>query len=80
MEVAIKTLNADHMNQGKDEFLREAKVMMNLHHPCIVKLIGICEGPPIMLVCYTLCYYILNTTCSCSFKSWCFGHYIFFTA
>lgn len=48
--VAIKTLNEQHMSSGKDEFLREAQVMVKLDHSCIVKLIGICQGPPLMLV------------------------------
>ena len=36
--------------RAKDDFLREAKVMAGLDHPCIVKLVGVCEGPPLMLV------------------------------
>ena len=32
------------------EFLREARVMSGLNHPCIVKLLGVCLGPPLILV------------------------------
>lgn len=49
--MAIKTLNEQNMSSGKEEFLREAQVMVKLNHPCIVTLIGICQGPPLMLVC-----------------------------
>ncbi|CAG0896849.1 unnamed protein product [Cyprideis torosa] len=33
-----------------EEFIREAETMMALDHPCIVRLVGICEGPPVMMV------------------------------
>lgn len=39
--VAIKTLHSQHVDTNKDEFLREARVMMDLNHQCIVRLIGI---------------------------------------
>ncbi len=32
------------------EFLREARIMSGLDHPCIVRLIGVCLGPPLILV------------------------------
>ncbi|EDW79672.1 uncharacterized protein Dwil_GK17895 [Drosophila willistoni] len=47
-EVAIKTLRDEHSN--KDEFLREASVMMRLEHKCIVRLIGISKGEMLMMV------------------------------
>ncbi|XP_041483640.1 tyrosine-protein kinase HTK16-like [Lytechinus variegatus] len=50
VKVALKTLHADHLQTGQKEFLREAKVMCGLDHPCIVKLMGVCLGPPMMLV------------------------------
>ena len=50
VDVAIKTLHEEHMASNKDSFLSEAKIMVKLTHPYIVKLIGICQGPPLMLV------------------------------
>ncbi|CAB4029667.1 Tyrosine- kinase HTK16, partial [Paramuricea clavata] len=50
MEVALKTLHPDKITQGEQEFLREAQVMSGLNHPCIVKLLGVCLGPPLILV------------------------------
>lgn len=50
MEVAIKTLRVDAMGHGEQEFMREAKIMITLNHPCIVKLIGVSKGKPMMLV------------------------------
>nr|XP_040564641.1 LOW QUALITY PROTEIN: tyrosine-protein kinase Shark-like [Lepeophtheirus salmonis] len=47
--VAIKVLNEMGERQTKD-FLREANVMMSLDHPCVVQLIGISCGPPILMV------------------------------
>ncbi|XP_072035066.1 tyrosine-protein kinase HTK16-like isoform X2 [Amphiura filiformis] len=49
-KVALKTLHQDQLQTGKKEFLREAKVMCGLDHACIVKLLGVCMGPPLMLV------------------------------
>lgn len=53
--VAIKTLLA-HASEddpsessSRAEFLREADVMMRLEHPCVVRLIGLCAGPPLMM-------------------------------
>lgn len=49
--VALKTLLTDHMHTSQqNEFLREAKVMCSLNHKCIVRLLGVCVGPPMMLV------------------------------
>ncbi|XP_034945799.1 tyrosine-protein kinase Shark [Chelonus insularis] len=48
--VAIKTLRDSHNNVTREEFLREAQLMMNLNHHCIVKLIGFSEGPPMLMV------------------------------
>ncbi len=33
--------------------MQEAKIMVKLDHPCIVKLIGVSMGPPVMLVSRT---------------------------
>lgn len=41
--VAIKTLHDEHCKANRDEFLREASVMIRLRHHCIVRLIGICK-------------------------------------
>jgi tyrosine-protein kinase len=49
-DVAIKTLHQEHVAANRDEFLREAKVMIGLNHHCIVKLIGISKGPPLLMV------------------------------
>ena len=51
MDVAVKTLRVDAMGHGEQEFMREAKIMVTLNHPCIVKLIGVSKGKPMMLVC-----------------------------
>ena len=50
VDVAIKTLREEYSVSGKATFLAEAEVMVTLSHPCIVSLIGVCEGPPLMLV------------------------------
>ncbi len=50
MEVAVKTLRVDAMGHGEQEFMREARIMVTLNHPCIVKLIGVTKGKPMMLV------------------------------
>ncbi|XP_064105314.1 tyrosine-protein kinase Shark-like isoform X1 [Macrobrachium nipponense] len=49
IEVAIKTLHIDD-NVHKESFLKEAEVMMNLNHLYIVKLVGVCHGPPLAMV------------------------------
>ncbi|KAK4312305.1 hypothetical protein Pmani_016258 [Petrolisthes manimaculis] len=49
IEVAVKMLhNDDKVN--KQNFLKEAEVMMNLNHLYIVKLVGVCHGPPVAMV------------------------------
>lgn len=48
--VAIKTLREEQAYYDRDEFVREACVMMKLRHPCVVKLIGISYGPPLSMV------------------------------
>ncbi|GAB6021261.1 hypothetical protein CHUAL_003875 [Chamberlinius hualienensis] len=49
-EVAVKTLRDESIHEGQACFTKEAAVMMNLDHPCIVKLLGFSLGPPMMLV------------------------------
>ncbi|XP_077988319.1 tyrosine-protein kinase HTK16-like [Glandiceps talaboti] len=49
-QVALKTLHKEHIQHGTPEFLREAEIMVGLNHPCIVKLHGIVDGPPMMMV------------------------------
>ncbi|XP_063973343.1 tyrosine-protein kinase Shark isoform X2 [Diachasmimorpha longicaudata] len=48
--VAIKTLRDTHSIVTREEFLREARLMMTFDHHCIVKLIGFSEGPPLLMV------------------------------
>ena len=85
-KVALKTLHADQLQTGKKEFLREAKVMCGLDHPCIVKLLGVCMGPPLMLVGWiygvdfkrrfrtTISSYVLTcNSCHFVFPPW--GHF-----
>lgn len=51
LEVAIKTLRDEEQQTiNKQEFLREASVMMRLSHKCIVRLIGISKGDMLMMV------------------------------
>lgn len=50
VDVAVKTLHNEHLDRGKDNFISEAQVMMKLNHHCIVKLIGLSPGPPLMMV------------------------------
>lgn len=47
IDVAIKTLHEDSNVQN---FLKEARVMMNLNHLYIVQLVGVCHGPPVAMV------------------------------
>ncbi|KAL1122185.1 hypothetical protein AAG570_003590 [Ranatra chinensis] len=49
-EVAIKTLHNEHMNSNREEFLREAKVMVGLSHHCVVKLIGLSQLDTLVMV------------------------------
>ena len=55
--VAIKTLRDSYNNANREEFLREARLMMTLNHHCIVKLIGFSEGPPLLMVICTICFF-----------------------
>ncbi|KAG6450497.1 tyrosine-protein kinase Shark isoform X2 [Manduca sexta] len=48
--VAVKTLHLHHTDANKNEFLAEAKLMMALRHPCIVRLIGVSLGPPLAMI------------------------------
>lgn len=47
---ALKTLRRDHVASGKADILREARMMTRLDHPHIVRLFGISEGDPFVLV------------------------------
>eukprot|EP00092_Neocalanus_flemingeri_P028200 GFUD01030624.1.p1 GENE.GFUD01030624.1~~GFUD01030624.1.p1 ORF type:complete len:807 (+),score=129.29 GFUD01030624.1:58-2478(+) len=50
-DVAIKALSNETIEPGQsDEFLSEAKVMMDLDHQCVVQLLGISHGPPVLMV------------------------------
>lgn len=42
IEVAIKKLPDNHSQEDHSSFIREAQYMMDLYHPCIVRLIGVC--------------------------------------
>lgn len=48
--VAVKMLHDEHCRQNREEFLKEASVMIQLKNHCIVKLLGITRGPPLMMV------------------------------
>ncbi|XP_055531507.1 tyrosine-protein kinase Shark isoform X2 [Wyeomyia smithii] len=48
--IAVKQLVESQGKRNRADFLREASVMIRLRHHCIVKLIGICKGPPLMMV------------------------------
>lgn len=50
IRVAIKTLRNEHSETNKENFRREAQVMRNLKHDCIIKSLGICEGPPLQMI------------------------------
>jgi len=50
-DVAIKALSNESIEPGQsEEFLSEAKVMMDLNHHCIVQLLGISHGPPVLMI------------------------------
>jgi len=50
-DVAIKALSNESIEPGQsEEFLSEAKVMMDLDHQCIVQLLGISHGPPVLMI------------------------------
>lgn len=42
----------EQMQSCRDEFIREVEVMVGLDHQCVVKLLGVCLGPPLMMVCF----------------------------
>ncbi|XP_052901886.1 tyrosine-protein kinase Shark isoform X1 [Anopheles moucheti] len=48
--VAIKKVMESQERRERTDFLREASVMIRLRHNCIVRLIGICKGPPLIMV------------------------------
>ena len=50
-DVAIKALSSETIEPSQsEEFLREAKVMMDLDHQCVVQLLGISHGPPVLMI------------------------------
>lgn len=48
--MAIKTMRDEQLQSCKEEFIREVEVMVGLNHTCVVKLLGVCLGPPLMMV------------------------------
>lgn len=50
MPVAIKTCKVDADLITSEKFLEEAYIMQKFEHPHIIRLIGICSGPPIWIV------------------------------
>lgn len=50
IDVAIKMLHNERISKSRDEFIREVEVMVALRHPSIVHLVGVCLGPPLMMV------------------------------
>ena len=64
IDVAVKTLHEDNKVNKKD-FLKEAEVMMNLNHLYIVKLLGVCHGPPVAMV--SLVMVCFKAYCVCVF-------------
>lgn len=50
IDVAVKTIRNEDIEANTTAFLREAQVMMNLRHHCIVRLIGLHSGPPLLMV------------------------------
>lgn len=50
INVAIKTCKADADLITSEKFLEEAYIMQKFEHPHIIRLIGICSGPPIWIV------------------------------
>lgn len=42
LRVAVKRLNRELHEFARNEFIQEAKLMLNLHHDHVVKLIGFC--------------------------------------
>lgn len=50
LKVAIKTLRSEQVEMNKAAFLSEAHIMLKLNHHCIVKLLGLCKGPNLLMV------------------------------
>ncbi|CAG9816444.1 unnamed protein product [Phaedon cochleariae] len=50
LNVAIKILHNEQMEMNRGAFLSEAQVMMKLNHHCVVKLIGLSQGPSLLMV------------------------------
>ncbi|KAF5281211.1 hypothetical protein FQR65_LT14826 [Abscondita terminalis] len=50
IDVAVKTIRNEDIEANKTAFLREAEVMMKLKHHCVVRLIGLQYGPPLLMV------------------------------
>lgn len=50
IKVAIKTLRNEQIETNRGAFLCEAQVMMKLNHHCVVKLIGLSIGRPLLMV------------------------------
>lgn len=50
VQFAVKMLKSNAVPHQKNEILKEAQTMAALDHPHIVRLIGVCEGDPFMLV------------------------------
>lgn len=48
--VAVKTLREEHICANREEFLREARLMMTLDHHCIVRLIGLSRESTLLMV------------------------------
>ncbi|XP_020913434.1 tyrosine-protein kinase SYK [Exaiptasia diaphana] len=48
--VAVKRLKSEELNNPKLEMMIEANIMMKLNHPYIVRIIGMCTAPTMMLV------------------------------
>lgn len=50
-DVAVKTLRGEPGDTSReDAFLREARLMVRLSHPCIVRLLGVTGGHPLWMV------------------------------
>lgn len=54
----MKTLREEHISANREEFLREARLMMTLDHHCIVRLIGLSKGTTLLMVfIFAITYY-----------------------
>jgi tyrosine-protein kinase len=52
-EVAVKTLRGEDSEEGlarEEAFLSEARLMLRLTHPCVVRLLGVARGHPLLMV------------------------------